>query len=283
MAYLPFGNVLFEEHSSSFSSPYLFNGKELDRETGLSYFHARYYDNKYNIWLNVDKKAERFQNYGSYIYAFNNPVRFVDPDGNAPIDPPGTWGKIKAYADYQWNTKIPNDLKNIRNELDNGWRFEKGLKGGKAGGYDFRSSFRNTDDSRGKVQKRRGNNNTQVVDISGIDALSTFLSFSAGTKTISKSGKIVGVLTDYAKAVQATPNAWFISQNTGDAVNQEIIEITNKFYTDNVNHNSGEKKVVERVSVTKDTMINTKDKAKVILNQRRKNEARRQEEQRKLD
>ena len=29
--YIAFGEVLFEEHSSSFSSPYLFNGKELDR------------------------------------------------------------------------------------------------------------------------------------------------------------------------------------------------------------------------------------------------------------
>ncbi|WP_229029197.1 hypothetical protein [Flavobacterium sp. SLB02] len=37
---------MFEEHSSSFSSPYLFNGKELDRETNLSYYGARYFDMK---------------------------------------------------------------------------------------------------------------------------------------------------------------------------------------------------------------------------------------------
>ena len=35
--YIAFGEVLFEEHNSSFKSPYLFNGKELDRETNLSY------------------------------------------------------------------------------------------------------------------------------------------------------------------------------------------------------------------------------------------------------
>jgi len=38
LEYIAFGEVLFEEHSSSFSSPYLFNGKELDRETNLSYY-----------------------------------------------------------------------------------------------------------------------------------------------------------------------------------------------------------------------------------------------------
>ena len=90
----------------------------------------------------VDKMAEKYPNYGGYVYTFNNPINFIDPDGNDPTDPPGTWGKIKAYVDYQWNTKIPYDLKKIGRELDNGWRMEASLKGGKAGGYDFRSSFR---------------------------------------------------------------------------------------------------------------------------------------------
>ena len=52
--YIAFGEVLFEEHSSSFSSPYLFNGKELDRETNLSYYGARYLDMKTSLCLNVD-------------------------------------------------------------------------------------------------------------------------------------------------------------------------------------------------------------------------------------
>ena len=30
--YIAFGEVLFEEHASSFKTPYLYNGKELDRE-----------------------------------------------------------------------------------------------------------------------------------------------------------------------------------------------------------------------------------------------------------
>ncbi|EKT3958572.1 hypothetical protein NTJ28_002588, partial [Flavobacterium psychrophilum] len=49
--YIAFGEVLFEEHSSSFKSPYLFNGKELDRETNLTNFGARYLDMKTSLWL----------------------------------------------------------------------------------------------------------------------------------------------------------------------------------------------------------------------------------------
>ncbi|MFB9077052.1 RHS repeat domain-containing protein [Flavobacterium procerum] len=84
MEYIAFGEVLFEEHSSSFSSPYLFNGKELDRETNLSYYGARYLDMKTSLWLNVDPLAEKMPGYGAYVYAFNSPVCFIDPDGKEP-------------------------------------------------------------------------------------------------------------------------------------------------------------------------------------------------------
>ncbi|WP_240622684.1 RHS repeat domain-containing protein [Flavobacterium crocinum] len=89
--YIAFGEVLFEEHSSSFSSSYLFNGKELDRETNLSYYSARYYDAKTSLWLNIDPLAEKMPAYGTYVFNFNNPVRFTDPtglEGEDSIDPP---------------------------------------------------------------------------------------------------------------------------------------------------------------------------------------------------
>jgi len=59
--YIAFGEVLFEEHSSSFSLPYLFNGKEIDRETNLSYFGARYHDSKVSLWLNTDPNMKNTQ------------------------------------------------------------------------------------------------------------------------------------------------------------------------------------------------------------------------------
>jgi len=74
--------VLFEKHSSSFSSPYLFNGKELDRETNLSYYGARYYDLKTSFWLSTDLFKEKYPSFGSYIYCLNNPINAKDHDGN---------------------------------------------------------------------------------------------------------------------------------------------------------------------------------------------------------
>ncbi len=83
--YIPFGEVLFEEHSSSFSMPYLFNGKELDRETNLTYYGARYLDMKTSLWLNVDPLAEKFPGWSPYSFCNNNPLFFTDPDGRAVV------------------------------------------------------------------------------------------------------------------------------------------------------------------------------------------------------
>ena len=57
--YIAFGEVLFEEHSTSKTMPYLFNGKELDQEINLTYFGARYLDMKTSLWLNTDPLAEK--------------------------------------------------------------------------------------------------------------------------------------------------------------------------------------------------------------------------------
>ncbi|SHE86002.1 RHS repeat-associated core domain-containing protein [Flavobacterium fontis] len=70
-----------------YNSPYKFNGKELDEETGLYYYGARYFDPKVSIWLSVDPLAEKFPNVSPYNYCLQNPIRFIDPDGKAPKPP----------------------------------------------------------------------------------------------------------------------------------------------------------------------------------------------------
>ena len=85
---LPFGETMAEQHSYSgeYTNRYKFNGKELDEETGFYYYGARYYNPKFSIWLSVDPLAEKFPNHSPYSFCFNNPLRFVDPDGRAPSD-----------------------------------------------------------------------------------------------------------------------------------------------------------------------------------------------------
>ena len=41
--YVPFGEVFIEERNHTWNTPYLFNAKELDEETGMYYYGARYY------------------------------------------------------------------------------------------------------------------------------------------------------------------------------------------------------------------------------------------------
>ena len=67
--------------------PYLFNGKELDSETGLYYYGARYLDSKTSLWLNVDPLAEKYSNISPYAYVANNPIKYIDPDGRRIIVP----------------------------------------------------------------------------------------------------------------------------------------------------------------------------------------------------
>ncbi len=46
---------------------------------------ARYYDPKGSLWLSVDPKAEKYPKWSPYAYCFNNPLIFIDPDGQEGI------------------------------------------------------------------------------------------------------------------------------------------------------------------------------------------------------
>ncbi len=79
--YVPFGEVFIEQRNSTWNTPYKFNGKELDAETGLYYYHARYYDQRTSVWLSVDPLAEKKPWLNGYHYCSNNPVNRLDLDG----------------------------------------------------------------------------------------------------------------------------------------------------------------------------------------------------------
>lgn len=82
---------------------YQFTGQEYDEETNIQYFGARYYDNQTGRFTAIDpatlilhdgqklkeitkgdleKLLSNPQNLNGYAYAVNNPVIYVDPDGN---------------------------------------------------------------------------------------------------------------------------------------------------------------------------------------------------------
>ena len=85
-AYLPYGELLVDEHSSSEEMPYKFNGKEFDEETGLYYYGARYMNPVTSLWYGVDPMAEKYMTIGAYVYCVSNPIRFLDLIGKEPGD-----------------------------------------------------------------------------------------------------------------------------------------------------------------------------------------------------
>ena len=57
-------------------------GKELDAETGYSYFGARYYGPAtLAAWLSVDPMADKYPSISPYAYCAWNPLKLVDPEG----------------------------------------------------------------------------------------------------------------------------------------------------------------------------------------------------------
>jgi len=80
--YYPFG-LTMRGIGKQGSNPFKYNGFEEQDELdlGLYDYQARYYDPALGRFINVDRAADLMRRHSPYNYAFNNPIRFVDPDG----------------------------------------------------------------------------------------------------------------------------------------------------------------------------------------------------------
>ena len=90
--YVPFREVFIEERNNAWNTPYLFNAKELDEETGMYCYGARYYEPRLSLWMSVDPRSEEAPEASSYTYSHNAPTGRVDFDGKWDI-------KVSASSD----------------------------------------------------------------------------------------------------------------------------------------------------------------------------------------
>ena len=109
ISYIPYGEIFVEETAGGWQSPYYFNAKELDEETGLYYYGARYLDPAGARWLSADPMLEKYMGMSPYNYCAGNPVKLVDPDGRnwvmRDVD-----GATEVY--YDRNVTSQKDLSN---------------------------------------------------------------------------------------------------------------------------------------------------------------------------
>ena len=113
--YVPFGEVFVEERNNIWNTPYLFNAKEFDEETGLYYYGARYYEPKVSLWISVDpisiydpSNSENYidgehndgvynyKNLNPYVYCYQSPVSLIDPNGKQAL-PGAIMGMFTEY------------------------------------------------------------------------------------------------------------------------------------------------------------------------------------------
>ncbi|MGH1517108.1 DUF6443 domain-containing protein [Chryseobacterium sp. JK1] len=89
--YYPFGMNHLKSGFSFFGTSsyknYKYSGKEL-QESGMYDYGARMYMADIGRWGVLDPLAEKYLSWSPYNYTFNNPIRFVDPTGMGPEDPP---------------------------------------------------------------------------------------------------------------------------------------------------------------------------------------------------
>ena len=100
--YTPFGKQVSKEGELDHVTK--FTGKDLDEDTGLYYFNARWYDSEIGRFVTEDSYIGDPNNpttLNRYTYAGNNPVKFIDPSGHSYegfLNVTGIIGYVKDFG-----------------------------------------------------------------------------------------------------------------------------------------------------------------------------------------
>ncbi|MCQ2330307.1 MAG: RHS repeat-associated core domain-containing protein [Paludibacteraceae bacterium] len=91
---------------------YTFTSKELDAESNLYYYDARYNSSTYSQFNSPDPMSDKYPSVSPYLYCAGNPIRFVDPTG---MEFDEESAKIASKDKYQ----LLSQMRHCYAELDN--------------------------------------------------------------------------------------------------------------------------------------------------------------------
>ncbi len=179
---------------------YKYNGKEYEDSFGLNMYEygARNYDPAVGRFFNIDRLSEKYESISPYNYTANNPVRFIDVDGEwIDIFDGGnryryiTGGDVKQLDKKTGIWSIVEDKTSlsfyVQQVIANLYELEtSGPTGGSIIGYfnnDSRqANFRGYDESTfatpaGSIYVQRGFQTNDILTVHGLEATKMFVTF----------------------------------------------------------------------------------------------------------